>query len=57
MNIDNSIYLHCDIPRKHWGAIQNHDQPEFHDSSIFACVPNLEGPFENISIDCSMIVQ
>ena len=53
MNTDNSVYLHCDIPRKHGGAIQNHDKAEFHDSSILAVIPIQDAPFENMAIDCS----
>ena len=53
MDTDTSIFLHCDIPRKTGGAIQNVDNTEFKDSSILCVVPNYEIPFQNINIDVS----
>ena len=51
MDLDTSIFLHCDVPRKHGGAIQNVDDTEFKDSSILCIVPNYSAPFQNINID------
>jgi hypothetical protein len=53
MNIDNSLFIRTDIPRKRNGAVDNLLTPHFNESDILCTVPMIFGPFNNLSIDCS----
>ena len=53
MNIDNSLFIRTNIPRRRNGAIDNLATSEFTESDILAVVPMVFSPFNTISIDTS----
>ena len=49
MNIDTSLYIHCDLPKRRMNAIDNLSSSDFVESDILCSIPMTVQPFGNIT--------
>jgi len=53
MNLENSLFIRTDIPRRRYGAKDNLSGSTFVESNILCAIPMTFAPFQNITIDVS----